>query len=457
LAAEVAICGAGIAGISTAYHLAVARGLTDVVLIDERPPLSLTSDKSTECYRNWWPGPGDAMVAMTNRSIDILESLARAHGDPFNLTRRGYLFASADPARIAEFRNQGEEASQLGAGPLREHRGAPDDPPYVPAPAVGFEGQPTGADLITDSALIRKHFPYLSETTVGILHARRAGWFGAQQLGQLMLQMARSAGVRIVTGTLDGVEQRNGRIQAVRFQTGQGPTRVAVRHFVNAAGPHLKRVGQMVGVELPVFSELHAKVSFSDRLGAFPRSAPLLIWTDPQRLPWEDSERQLLEREPPSRHLLEEFPSGVHGRPDGPADSPVVLILWTYHTDPVEPKFPLQFDPQHAEIGLRGMATMVPKLGAYFNAPPKPFVDGGYYTKTRENRPLVGPMPVEGSWVIGALSGYGLMASPACGELLATQLAGGEPPGYTRWFRLDRYADPEYQAILANWGRSGQL
>ena len=34
-------------------------------------PLSLTSDKSTECYRNWWPGPGDAMVRLMNRSIDL--------------------------------------------------------------------------------------------------------------------------------------------------------------------------------------------------------------------------------------------------------------------------------------------------------------------------------------------------------------------------------------------------
>ena len=67
--AEVVICGAGIAGIAAAYHLAVRRGVRGVVLVDEGAPLSLTSDKSTECYRNWWPGPGDDMVALMNRSI----------------------------------------------------------------------------------------------------------------------------------------------------------------------------------------------------------------------------------------------------------------------------------------------------------------------------------------------------------------------------------------------------
>ena len=61
--AEVVICGAGIAGIAAAYHLAVKQGVRNVVLVDERPPMSLTSDKSTEAYRNWWPGPDDARAA----------------------------------------------------------------------------------------------------------------------------------------------------------------------------------------------------------------------------------------------------------------------------------------------------------------------------------------------------------------------------------------------------------
>src|SRR5438874_13647905 len=118
---EVVICGAGIAGIAAAYHLAVRRGLTDVVIVDERPPLSLTSDKSTECYRNWWPGPGDDMVALMTRSIDLLEELARESGNVFRMNRRGYLFATADPARVRRFVTAAEEAAALGAGRARVH------------------------------------------------------------------------------------------------------------------------------------------------------------------------------------------------------------------------------------------------------------------------------------------------------------------------------------------------
>src|SRR5437667_10053713 len=115
--AEVVICGAGIAGIAAAYHLAVRRGVRGVVLVDEGPPLSLTSDKSAECYRNWWPGPGDDMVALMTRSIDLLEELARESGNVFRMNRRGYLFATGDPALVPRFLARAREAAALGSGP----------------------------------------------------------------------------------------------------------------------------------------------------------------------------------------------------------------------------------------------------------------------------------------------------------------------------------------------------
>ena len=76
--ARIVICGAGLAGISAAYYLAVEHGHQNVVIVEQGNPLSLTSDKSTEAYRNWWPGPDWAMTAFMNRSIDLLEGIARA-------------------------------------------------------------------------------------------------------------------------------------------------------------------------------------------------------------------------------------------------------------------------------------------------------------------------------------------------------------------------------------------
>jgi len=84
-------------------------------------------------------------------------------------------------------------------------------------------------------------------------------------------------------------------------------------------------------------------------------------------------------------------------------------------------------------------------------------VDGGYYAKTRENRPLIGPLPVEGAYIMGALSGFGIMGGCGAGELLAAHVVGDDVPAYARWFLLDRYEDPGYQALLDDWDESGQL
>ncbi len=119
--ADVVICGAGIAGIAAAYFLAVQQGIRNVVVVDERPPLSLTSDKSTECYRNWWPGPGPAMVQLMNRSIDLLEELAERSDNVFRMNRRGYLYATADTSQALAFQRLGAEAAAAGAGELRIH------------------------------------------------------------------------------------------------------------------------------------------------------------------------------------------------------------------------------------------------------------------------------------------------------------------------------------------------
>ncbi|HJW91546.1 MAG TPA: FAD-binding oxidoreductase [Anaerolineales bacterium] len=452
--ADILICGAGIAGVSAAYHLAVRHGRHDILIVDELPPLSLTSDKSTECYRNWWPGPGEAMVALMNRSIDLLERLADESGNVFHLNRRGYLYVTGDQASLLEFRRKTAEPASLGAGALRIHTGRPGEAPYRPTLDDNYRGQPEGADLILESGLLHKHFPYLARQALAGLHVRRAGWFSAQQLGAYLLEKARACGVRLIGGRVAGVETRTGCIEAVVLQDGE---RVTVHNFVNAAGPLLQTVARMLDLDLPVYNEVHLKVAFKDYLGILPRNAPLLIWDDPQRLPWSEDERAALAEDPSAAWLLGEFPPGVHTRPEGPTGSPIILMLWDYHNQVIEPVWPPPLDQDYPEIALRGLATMLPGLRVYFDKSLRPSLDGGYYTRTRENRPLIGPLPVEGAFVIGALSGYGLMASLAAGELLAAHLTGNSLPDYAPAFSLERYQDPAYQQLLENWGDPGQI
>ncbi len=450
---KIVICGAGIAGIAAAYQLTVVHGAENVTLVEPGNPLSLTSDKSTEAYRNWWPGPDRAMTAFMNRSIDLIEEIARATGNRINLNRRGYVFATADAGKIPFLRTMAQTAEARGAGPARFHDTASSV--YTPSPEHGFDFALTGADVITDANLIRRHFPYLSSEAVAIAHARRAGWLSAQQLGMAMLEAARERGVKLLRGKVVGIDTNGGCVRAVEVERDGERQTLEATHVVLAAGPMQKELAQLIGVGLPLIAERHHKVSFADTQNAVPRAAPMLIWLDAQHLTWSDEEHAMLDSDPEARWLLGEFPAGVHGRPDGAS---ATLVLFNHHGDVVEPVFPLPDPPPHyAEIAMRAMSTMVPALQTYAGKPTRPYVDGGYYMKTRENRPLIGPLPVEGAYVSCGYSGFGVMASCASGDLIARHITGGALPEYAGAFMLSRYQDAAYRALLDAWGDGGQL
>jgi glycine/D-amino acid oxidase-like deaminating enzyme len=447
--ADVVICGAGMAGVAAAHFLSQA-GINQILLLDERPPLSFTSDHSTECYRNWWSDV--EMLALMNRSIDLMEVLADESGNIFRMNRRGYLYVTANESSIVDLETTSSQTSSLGAGPMRVHSSS--SLYYRPSPAEEFHNQPTGADLLIGNELIRKYFPYITERAVAALHVRRAGWLSAQQLGMYLLETARRRGVRFESAHVTGVDVANGHVKGVNLGSGE---HVDSPIFINAAGPYLKDVGKLLGVDLPVHTELHLKVAIKDPLGVVGRNAPLLIWADPQCLPWEDEEREALSEDDETRWLADSFPSGVHTRPEGMGESQTILMLWEYQTKVMEPVWPPPMDEQYPEVALRGLSTMLPRMKEYFGKMPRPQLDGGYYTKTRENRPLVGPMGVDGAYVTGAVSGYGIMSSCGVGDLLSKHVMGGELPSYASAFALSRYDDPEYMKSLENWGENGQL
>jgi len=183
----------------------------------------------------------------------------------------------------------------------------------------------------------------------------------------------------------------------------------------------------------------------------------MIIFADEQSLDWTEDERQMLEADDAVRWLTKSLPMGAHTRPEGRAGAQTLLVLWDVHEEAVEVVVPPNIDPLYFEITLRGLCRMIPGMKVYLEKLPKPFIDGGYYTKTRENRPLASPLPLEGSFVIGAMSGYGIMASAALGELLAAHITQAKLPNYAPAFDFARYEDPNYQRRLENWGDSWQL
>jgi len=448
--AEVVICGAGIAGVAAAYHLAARQGITRVVLVDEREPLTLTSNKGTQGYRNWWPGPDDTMLRLVSRSLDLLEETAADCGNAFRVSRRGYLFATGSDEQARQLERTARSVSALGMGDLRIHN-APGK--YEPAPAEGYDGLPTGADLLMGEEALRA-FPYLSPDTVAALHVRRAGTFVGIALGGRLLQQSLAAGVTFVRDRVTAIDTTGGAVRSVTLASGDI---IDTERFVIAAGPALPNVAALLDIELPLFHELHAKVTMRDTRGVVPRNAPFTIWNDPIQLEWSDTDRAVLGTDAYGKRLAGMLPGGVHLRPVDLLHGDELYLIWTFETEQHPYVWPPTFDARYADVVMRGCARMVPGMQPYVGQHGG-ITDGGYYCKTPENRPLIGPLSVPGAFVLGALSGSGLMAAHASAELLSQHVAGAALPDYAKWFLPSRYDSPEYRSLMAEWGSLvGQL
>ncbi len=106
----------------------------------------------------------------------------------------------------------------------------------------------------------------------------------------------------------------------------------------------------------------------------------------------------------------------------------------------------------YPELILRGMSQLVPGLSRYVGklTSSNCSVDAGFYSKTRENLPLVGPAPskIRGSFLACAFSGYGIMAAHAAGDLVARHVVGDVLPAFHRELLPSRYTDPQYLAAM---------
>jgi glycine/D-amino acid oxidase-like deaminating enzyme len=313
---------------------------------------------------------------------------------------------------------------------------------------------------------IHNFYPLLSDQVTAVLHARGCGWFSAHTLGMCLLERAKERGVRELRAEVVDVEKDLHGVSTVIVYDSPVTESITTRCFVNAAGPFVDRIAAMLGVKLPVCTGLWEKIAFKDYLGVIPRSAPTLILKDEVFLEWSEEDKAMLRQERDGAWLLNKFSSGPYLRPEGGQDSEWVLMGWAYNEPPYkvhrerdkdregagavcEPQWHPRLTRDFPEIVLRGMAGLIPGLKEYIHKLPTPIHDGGYYVQTKdvnsaafreENPPLIGPMGVEGAYVVSVC--HGVSGGCAAGELCAAWLTDGELPSYADELSLKRYQDP---------------
>lgn len=439
---EIAVIGAGIVGIATAYYLCKKYQRTSVVLIDARDPMSYTSAQSGDNYRNWWPS--ELMTQFTNHSISLMRDLAEESSNELQMKQTGYALATRK-TEIDDLISALEQTYDKSSGLIRVHQDTSASVYQTPY-AKHWDSSIDGVDILSNTALIKKVLPAFSADIENVLHIRRAGDFSSQQMGQYMLQQIAPKGCKRLRGKVCNIV-RNGQYQ-LEIETPSGTEFLKADMVVNAAGPYVGEIANMLGVELPIKNIFHQKLAFEDILSAVPRNQPFSIDIDETVLDWNDDERQALADEAELSWLTKPIEGGIHCRPEG--SGKWIKLGWAYNREVSTPDYSREliedpmYKPSFPEIVLRGASKLNPGLQPYVETLPTNRVHyGGYYTMTDENWPLIGPLDHSGAFVVGALSGYGCMSACAAGSIAADWVCNKKRPEFADSFGLDRYSDPE--------------
>jgi glycine/D-amino acid oxidase-like deaminating enzyme len=92
---------------------------------------------------------------------------------------------------------------------------------------------------------------------------------------------------------------------------------------------------------------------------------------------------------------------------------------------------------------LARAATLIPGLGRYLDEPPEMVAhDGGFYARTPDGLPVVGPLGAAGGFVVGGLAGFGAMMACGVGELAASWALGEALPELAAAFDPRRFDEP---------------
>jgi sarcosine oxidase, subunit beta len=365
--AGVVVVGGGVIGTSIAFHLAEA-GVPEVLLVERGELASGSTSKAAGGVRAQF---SDRLnIQLGARSLEAFAAFGSRPGHEIDFRRVGYLFLLSRSEDVATFEHSIELQNRLG----------------VPS-------------RLLDPGEARRLSPLVD--TDGLLAAAFSpddGLATPEAVVQGYAAGARRHGARLLTGCeLLEVRVDGGAIRAVVTSRGVVETSV----LVCAAGAWSRRVGAMVGVDLPV-TPSRRQVLLTEPVPDLPERLPMTI----------------------------DLASTFYFHREGPG------LLMGMSLDDEPPGFNLDRDDAWIPRLVEAIARRAPSLADVG-------VAGGWaglYEVTPDHNALIGeaPRPARFLYATG-FSGHGFLQGPAVGEVARDLFLGRPPPVDVAPLAVDRF------------------
>ena len=372
--AEIIIVGGGIAGCSTAYHLAKA-GKKDIVLLEQGKLTSGTTWHAAGLVGQM--RPNRSMTQMSQYGIGLYATLEAETGLATGWKQCGSVNVAGTPERLQVLKKQ-----------------------TALARSFGVECHPLSPQEVKDKYPIIRH-----EDLFGGIWLPGDGKANPADLCMSLAKGARNRGVRMIEGMeVTGVEARNGRVTGVRVRN--LAERNAEEHLircdilVNCAGQWARQFGALAGVNVPLFSAEHFYVVTGKIDGVHPM---LPVMRDPDGL----------------IYYKEEVGGLVMGGFEMQAKP--------WKVDPIPSSFQFelldedwdQFEPLMKNAIHRTPALETAEIKMLLNGPESFTPDGNF---------ILGEAPeLRNYFVCAGFNSAGIANSGGAGRLVAEWIVGGEP------------------------------
>ena len=366
--ARVVIVGGGIAGCSTAYHLAL-QGETDVLLLEQG---RLT------CGTTWHAAglvgqmrPNRNMTRMSKYGIELYSTLEADTGLATGWKQCGSVNVARTPERWQVLKKQAALARSFGV-------------------EVQLITPKEAGDLVP---VMR------TDDLQGAIWIPGDGKANPADLCMSLAKGARNRGVRIMEGVeVTGVLQEGGRVTGIR--TTEGDVRCDV--LINCAGQWARQFGALAGVNVPLYPAEHFYI-VTDKIPGVHPMLPVM-------------------RDPDGFIYYKEEVGGLLMGGFEPVAKP-----WRMEPIPSTFQFQLldedwaQFEPLMTNAIHRTPCLETAPVKMLLNGPESFTPDGNF---------ILGEAPeLRGYFVCAGFNSAGIANSGGAGRLMAEWVLGGEPPG----------------------------